>query len=163
MQLTGLLFHANGPVSVAVVVTDSPMPVTEAATWARLISTLMPGVEVVRVHEELVSVSDIASRCGVAAEAVRLWAAGRRRATALRPFPAPREVIGLGAGGKTMNIYAWAEVVEWTRAVIGIDPEHGVRYLDDRQQAELNALLNGVGHGTSHDVDRVPGPLSVAR
>jgi hypothetical protein len=139
--LTELSFEANGAVSVAVLYSDSPTPATEAAHWARLIGRLMPGVRVVRVHDELVSVSDVAARCGVAAEAVRLWAAGRRRASALRPFPAPREVIGLGGTGKTMNIYAWAEVVDWVRDVIGLDPDRGITYLDDRQNACLNAEL----------------------
>jgi hypothetical protein len=152
-ELTELSFRANGAVSVAVLYTDSPTPVADAADWARLIGTLMPDVRVVRVHEELASVSDIAARCGVAAEAVRLWAAGRRRASALQPFPAPREVIGLGAGGKTMNIYAWAEVVEWIREVLGMDPDNGVRYLDDRQHAQLNTKLSDIARPGSGDAD----------
>jgi hypothetical protein len=147
-ELAELSFQANGAVSIAVLYTDSPAPTAEAADWARRIRTLMPGVEVVRVHEELVSVSDVAARCGVAAEAVRLWAAGRRRSTALRPFPLPRDVIGLGTGGKSMNVYAWAEVVEWVRDVIGVDPDSGVRYLDDRQMARLNAELSDINDGT---------------
>lgn len=154
-ELTALSFRANGAVSVAVLYTDSPAPAAEASSWASAIGTLMPGVQVVRTHEELVSVSDIAARCGVAAEAVRLWAAGRRRAAALRPFPAPRDVIGLGGGGRTMNVYAWAEVVEWVREVIQVDPDQDVHYLDDQQNAELNAELADIAAGGSPKADRV--------
>lgn len=86
------------------------------------------------------SVSDIAARCDVAPEAVRRWAAGKRR-TALRPFPPAREVIGSNSGRKSMKIYAWAEVVSWVREVVGIDPDEGISYLDARQFAHLNAEL----------------------
>lgn len=139
-DLEELSYQASGAVSLAVVYSDSPSPVREAVEWARMIGRLIPGVRVVGAHEELVSISDIAARCDVAAEAVRLWATGRRRAS-LRPFPEPRAVIGTGAGRKTSNIYAWPEVVSWVREVIGIDPDAGITYLGARQHAHLNAEL----------------------
>jgi hypothetical protein len=74
------------------------------------------------------------------AEAVRLWATGKRQAS-LRQFPAPRAVVGTGAGRKTSNIYAWPEVVSWVREVIGIDPDEGITYLGSSQHAHLNAKL----------------------
>jgi hypothetical protein len=92
------------------------------------------------VHDELVSIPDIAVRAGVAAEAVRLWAAGKRRAS-LRPFPNPRQVVGSGSSGKTMSLYAWREVVPWIREVIGADSDDGIEYLTDAQLAHLNAQL----------------------
>jgi hypothetical protein len=141
-DLAELSWEANGGVSLAVFYSDDPSPVAveTAADWARRIAKLMPGVSVADVHDELVSISDIAARTGVAAEAVRLWAAGKRRAS-LRPFPAPRQVVGSGSGGKSMNLYAWREVVSWIREIIGTDPDEGIEYLTDAQHANLNAEL----------------------
>lgn len=141
-DLAELSWEANGGVSLAVFYSDDPPAIAagEAADRARRIAKLMPGVRVADVHDELVSTSDIAVRAGVAAEAVRLWAAGKRRAS-LRPFPNPRQVVGSGSGGKTMNLYAWREVVSWIREVIGTDPDDGIDYLNDAQLASLNAEL----------------------
>ena len=141
-DLAELSWEANGGVSLAVFYSDDSPAIAagEAADWARRIAKLMPGVRVADAHDELVSTSDIAVRAGVAAEAVRLWAAGKRRAS-LRPFPNPRQVVGSGSGGKTMNLYAWREVVSWIREVIGTDPDDGIDYLNDAQLASLNAEL----------------------
>jgi hypothetical protein len=141
-ELTELSWEANGGVSLAVLYSDDPSAVAagEAVDWARRIAKLMPGVSVAGAHDELVSISDIAVRVGVAAEAARLWASGKRRAS-LRPFPSPRQVVGNGSGGKTMNLYMWREVVSWVRDVIGTDPDDGIEYLTDAQLAHLNAQL----------------------
>jgi hypothetical protein len=139
-DLEELSFEANGGVSVAIVYSEESSPTHEAADWAARIVKLVPGVGVTEAFDELVSVSDIAARCDVAAEAVRLWAAGKRRAF-VRPFPSPRQVVGAGSGGKTMNLYAWREVLSWVREVIRIDPDEGISYLDDAQYAALNAEL----------------------
>jgi hypothetical protein len=141
-DLAELSWEANGGVSLAVYYSDDPSPVAvESATdWARRIAKLMPGVCVADVHDELVSIADIAARCGVAAEAARLWATCQRRAS-LRPFPAPRQVVGSGSGGKTMSLYAWREAVSWIREIIGTDPDEGIEYLSDAQHARLNAEL----------------------
>ena len=76
-ELEELFWEANGGVSLAVVYSDASAAAAarEAADWARRIAKLTPGVTVVDVYDELVSTSDIAARSGVAAEAVRLWAA----------------------------------------------------------------------------------------
>ncbi len=142
LSLAELSWEANGGLSLAIFYCDDPsaIAVGEALDWARRIAKLMPGVCVADVHDELVSTSDIAVRAGVAAEAARLWAAGKRRAS-LRPFPDPRQVVGSGSGGKTMNLYAWREVLSWIRDVVGIDPDGGIEYLTDIQLATLNAEL----------------------
>lgn len=139
-ELGELGFEAKGPISLAVVHSDSSTPAFEAAEWARKIAKLMPGVHVVGVHEELVSISDIALRCGVAPEAVRLWATGKRR-TKPRPFPAPRDTVGQGERGRTLAVYCWAEVASWVREALSIDPDDGVDYLSPRQIADLNVEL----------------------
>jgi hypothetical protein len=159
--LEELFWEANGGLSLAVVYSDEPASAAgrDAADWARRIAKLMPGVTVADVHDELVSTSDIAARAGVAAEAVRLWAAGKRRAT-LAPFPAPHQVVGGGSGGKTMSLYAWREVVSWVREVIGIDPDEGIEYLDDARMTDLNAELAAImtapgWHPMSVDPERI--------
>jgi hypothetical protein len=141
-ELEELFWEANGGVSLAVVYSDASAAAAarDAADWARRIAKLTPGVTVVEVYDELVSTSDIAARSGVAAEAVRLWAAGKRRADRM-PFPVPRQVVGGGSGGKTMSLYAWREVVSWVREVIGIDPDENIEFLTDAQLADLNAEL----------------------
>jgi hypothetical protein len=155
--LAELSFEAVGGVSLAVVYASESDPVAEAATWAHLIAELMPGVTVAEAYDELVSVSDISARCGVAAEAARLWAAGKRRAS-LRQFPGPRQVVGAGSGGKTMSLYAWRDVLAWAREVIGIDPDEGIDYLGDRQYVRLNAEivnLTSAGADTWQGWDRL--------
>lgn len=144
-ELGELFWTSNGAVPLAVVLSDDPVPVAaaDAVGWARRIAKRMPGVSVAEVHDELVSISDIAARAGVAHEAVRLWTLGKRRAS-LRPFPAARQVVGTGSGGKTMNLYAWREVLSWIREVLGTDPDDGTSYLTDHEYATLNAQLAAV-------------------
>jgi len=145
-ELFELSWEASGGLSLAVFYSeDAPtIAAVEAADWARRIEKLMPGVRVADVYDELVSISDIASRAGVAAEAVRLWASGKRRAS-LRSFPSPRQVVGSASAGKardkTMSLYAWRDVVSWIRDVIGTDPDEGIEYLTDAQLASLNARI----------------------
>ena len=141
-DLSYLGFEANGGVSSAVFVTEDPHPIGPALDAARCIAKHIPGARVVEVYDELVSISDIAARCEIGAEAVRLWVNGRRRTTR-RPFPAPRQVVGHGA--KPMSLWAWREVLGWTRDVVGIDADEDVSYLDDVQLAELNAELSAMG------------------
>ncbi len=144
-ELAELFWTSNGAVSLAVLFSDNPVPVAiaDAVGWARRIAKLMPGVSVAEVHDELVSISDIAARASVAHEAVRLWTVGKRRAS-LRPFPSPHQVVGAGSGGKTMNLYAWREVLSWIREVLGTDPDEDTSYLTDYEHATLNAQLAAV-------------------
>jgi hypothetical protein len=141
-DLSGLFWEAIEGVSLAVVLSEEPRPaaIGEAIDWARRIRKLLPAVRAVEVYDELVSIPDIAVRTAVGAEAARLWAAGKRRSS-LRPFPAPRQVVGGGSGGRTMSLYAWREVVSWVRDVIGIDPEEDIEFLTDEELAHLNAEL----------------------
>jgi len=149
-DLDDLFFEGNGAISCAVLLTQDADPHWAVTDAARRLTKHLPGVVVTEVYDEFVSVADIAARCSVAAEAVRLWAAGKRRAS-LRPFPQPRQVVGSGSGGKTMNLYAWREVLIWAREIIGIDPDEGITYLDDAALAHLNADLAGQREWTSVD------------
>jgi hypothetical protein len=82
-ELEELFWMANGAMGLAVVLSDDreAVAVAEAAEFARHIAKHMSNV-LAEVYDELVSVSDIATRAGVAPEAVRLCgqhaSAGRR-------------------------------------------------------------------------------------
>jgi hypothetical protein len=139
-EVAELGYEARGPISLAVVLSDEPNPAHEAAEWARRINKLFTGGTVTGVYNELVNIPDIAMRCEVAAEAVRLWASGKRR-NKLRPFPDVADVAGFDAGGKPVSLYAWSDVVCWVREVLGTDPDEGVDYLPAWVVADLNAEL----------------------
>lgn len=140
-DLLDLDWKAAGAVSLAVVYVDGPDAVSEAIEAARRIQKHLSGVTVVGVHDELVTLGDVAVRCSVADEAVRLWAAGKRRASG-RAFPGPRQVVSASAG-KSTSLYAWREVVSWVREVVRVDPDEGIDYLDDAGIAEVNAEIAG--------------------
>jgi len=139
-DLDEVFLTSHGAITLAVVYTHDADPLGTAEDAARRIAKCLPGARAVEVHDELVTTADIAHRCAVAAEAVRLWASGKRRHQ-VRPFPAPRQVIGT-SGGKSMNLYAWREVLSWVREVIGLDPDEDVTYPTDEQILELNQHLH---------------------
>lgn len=157
-ELGELFWKSNGAVSLAVLFSNEDLPaaLASASDYARRIGKLMSGVSVVDVHDELVSIADIAARADVAHEAVRMWALGKRRASALHPFPIPRQVVGSGPGGKAMNLYAWREVLSWIREVLGFDPDEGIEYLDDSALAGLNADLAVVREELSRKQETAP-------
>lgn len=134
------LWSVISGVMTAVLFVESGNPVWKAEDAAKMIRKLAPGASVSEVHDELVGISDIAVRAGVAAEGVRLWADGKRRASAAHPFPRVEQAITYGA--TTLRLYSWRRVVDWLRAVPGIDADEGIVYLDDDQLAELNATLH---------------------
>jgi hypothetical protein len=77
-ELSELFWMANGSVSLAVVSSEQPgqQAIDSAVDWARRIANLMPGVSVADARDELVNISDIASRASVAAEALRMRSNG---------------------------------------------------------------------------------------
>ncbi|MEU0971358.1 hypothetical protein ABZ357_40350 [Streptomyces sp. NPDC005917] len=91
-----------------------------------------------RVDEQFVSLADIATRAGLSHEAVRLWAAGKRR-TEDDPFPKPRAQVGQGR--TATKIWAWPEVLAWLKDHYHLDLEPGTAYLTTQQVTRLNALL----------------------
>jgi hypothetical protein len=134
------LWSVTSGVMTAALFVESGNPVWKAEDAAKMIRKLAPGASVSEVHDELVGISDIAVRAGVAAEGVRLWADGKRRASPEHPFPRVEQAITYGA--TTLRLYSWRRVVHWLRAVPGIDADEGIAYLDDDQLAELNATLH---------------------
>ncbi|MCW2608437.1 MAG: hypothetical protein JWO60_3130 [Frankiales bacterium] len=161
-DLDEVFLTSHGAITLAVVYTQDADPLGAAEDAARRIAKALPGARAIEVHDELATITDIAHRCAVAAEAVRLWASGKRRRD-VQPFPGPRQVIGT-SGGKSMNLYAWREVLRWVRTVIGIDPDEDVNYLGDEQILELNHALHRAAAWTpvTLETKAVSSPNSVA-
>lgn len=136
-----LIWTWNCGVLTATVLVEEGDPVEFALDAARRVRKLVPGAVISGAYDELVSISDIAARVGVAAEGVRLWADGKRRATTGNSFPRVEQAITQGRN--TTRLYAWRNVVRWVRAAsMRLDPDEGVTYLSDEQFAELNAQLH---------------------
>ncbi|MFE3514116.1 hypothetical protein [Streptomyces sp. NPDC059166] len=103
---------------------------------------MLPQASVERVDEQFVSLADIAARAGLSHEAVRLWAARKRR-TQGEPFPAPRAQVG--QGWTATKIWSWPEVLVRSEAHYCLEPD--TVYLMPQQVARLNALLRESGQG----------------
>ncbi len=134
-DLVDLAWTSNlGLLTVTCFVEHGQHPVADALDWARCI-TKTTGGRVPRAFDELVATAEIAARCDVTTEAVRLWTSGRRRTGS--PFPLPRQQVAIGQA-RTMRLYAWRDVVAWVRQTLGVDPEDGDGFLSDRQLADLD-------------------------
>lgn len=96
--------------------------------------TTLPGGRVVRIDQDLVSVSDIARRTGRSRESVRLLVSGTRGPGA---FPGPVGVVGDG-----IRIWPWAVVADWFRDALGQDL--GERGIPPDVAAAVDAWLAGV-------------------
>ncbi|MFE3629644.1 hypothetical protein [Streptomyces goshikiensis] len=138
LNLPDLGWQETGGQVIATVYTTSPEPVAVAAAAAAHIKRVLPEAVVERVDEQFVSLADVAARAGMSHEAVRLWAAGKRRASG-RPFPAARAQVGQGRS--TTKIWSWPEVLAWLKEQYCLDLEPGIAYLSQQQVARVNAVL----------------------
>ena len=135
-----LAWSSHDGQAFATLFTTAPDPVAHAASVAARIAEHVPGAQVTGVDEQLVSVGDIADRANVTPEAIRLWAAGKRRSG--NPFPRPRGRISQGR--TQMKVWAWGEVHAWLRAEYKIPVEPNLTYLSARENVKLNAILAGI-------------------
>ncbi|MFJ8726502.1 hypothetical protein ACWDWS_39865 [Streptomyces sp. NPDC003328] len=138
LNLSDFGWHETGGQVIATFYTTSSDPVAAAAAAAHSIKRVLPYARVERVDEQFVSLADIAARAGLSHEAVRLWAAGKRRAAG-EPFPAPRAQVGQGR--TATKIWSWPEVLAWFKAHYCLDLEPGTAYLTAQQVTRLNVLL----------------------
>lgn len=138
LNLSDFGWHETNGQVIATFYTTSSEPVAAAAAAALSIRRVLPQACVERVDEQFVSLADIAARAGLSHEAIRLWAAGKRRAAG-EPFPAPRTQVGQGR--TATKIWAWPEVLVWFKAHYCLDVEPGTAYLTAQQVARLNFLL----------------------
>ncbi|WP_458116955.1 hypothetical protein [Arthrobacter sp. D2-10] len=79
---------------------------TERHAWHifnRFLADRLPEVHILRINLDLVSLSEIADRCDISRETVRLWSTGKRRSA----FPTSFTTTG------SMKLWAWSEVFRW--------------------------------------------------
>lgn len=72
----------------------------------------VPGLRLVRVDEDLVNTSEIASRLAVSRETPRTW---MTQSPSGVPFPVPYTVVG--APGKPQKLWRWADVYAWAHTL----------------------------------------------
>lgn len=119
---------------------ERPAASVEAAITAaiRQVEAAVPGAKVVRLDEDLVSTSDIATRVGRSRESVRLLVEGARGPGG---FPAP-----VGWVGDAIRVWRWADVVEWFAQALGEDHHEGATPIEAGSAALINAVLHNRGH-----------------
>lgn len=98
---------ANGVVTVSAPV-EAGDPVEAAVSLIEDLRAVLPAARVLRLDQDLVSISDIARRTGRSRESVRLLVDGARGPGG---FPGPTGVAGDG-----IRIWPWAVVTDWFRA-----------------------------------------------
>jgi hypothetical protein len=135
-----LTWHSEAGQIIATLHTTSDDPVAQAVDIARTVMATLPGARVSGVDPQLVALGDIADRLGVSSEAVRLWAAGKRRAGT--PFPAPAGRVSTGR--TVMKIWSWPAVLTWLRQEYRLDPEPDVAYLSEQDTHILAIRLSSL-------------------
>lgn len=135
--LVAFSWRSDGLRTLVSIYSDSD-PIACAAKAARLIVMRFPCATVVGVDEDLVSISDIASRAGVSREAVRTWVEGSRGPGG---FPLHEGSVGGGSRGAT-KVWIWPAVNRWLGGNYGLDD--GYKYLEPAELTELEVELRQV-------------------
>lgn len=97
----------------------------------------VPDVQVERIDEDLINMSEIAARLDLSRETPRLWAA-RDRAEGL-PFPDHYTIVG--SPGKPQRLWRWVNVFDWVQATGRADISHLSAPLDASVVTLFNARL----------------------
>jgi hypothetical protein len=135
-----LTWHSEAGQIIATLHTTSSDPIADALEIARMVMVTLPNARVSGVDPQLVALGDIADRLAISSEAVRLWAAGKRRAGT--PFPAPAGRVSTGR--TVMKIWSWPAVLTWLRHEYRLDPEPDVCYLSEQDSHILAIRLGGL-------------------
>jgi hypothetical protein len=123
---------SDGIVTMTIYI-DSGDAVDHVIEVARSVEGKVPGAKVRRVHRDVVSQSDIASRTGVSREAVRKWT---QRPNG-QAFPAP--FASVGSDNRPSKLWLWPDVCAWLEANLGLDM--GEEFLDEQTAAHIDACL----------------------
>jgi hypothetical protein len=123
----------NGVVTVSAPV-ESADVMDAAKSLIETLRAALPDAHIVRIDQDLVSISDIASRTGRSRESVRLLVDGARGPGG---FPAPTGVVG-----DSIRVWPWAVVTDWFREAM--DHDLGERGVPPGIAAALDAALAGV-------------------
>ena len=117
----------------AIAVVEAASALKAAQDVVRTISAIVPTASPVRVEEDLVAVTDIATRVGVSRESVRLWVENKRGPGG---FPCPRGHVG----GDAQRVWDWGSVQRWLRENYRLGGDD--RVPDWRETAEINSFLS---------------------
>lgn len=123
----------DGLVTMTVYAKDGDV-VGQVTQTARRVEHAVKGAKVRRVHRDLVTQSDIASRVGVSREAVRKWT----HRAGDKPFPVPFDTVG-GGDSRPSKVWQWSDVVMWLGDVYSIDMDEDLP--DDQTVAHIDACL----------------------
>jgi hypothetical protein len=135
-----LTWHSESGQLIATLYSTASDPLGAATGVAEAISAELPGARVTGIDLQLVAVGDIADRLNISSEAVRLWAAGKRRADTR--FPAPAGHVSVGR--TVMKIWSWPDVLTWLREEYHLDPEPDTTYLTASETHELAVKLDSI-------------------
>lgn len=125
-------------IPVMTVYVDDGQDVVDTVIQAtRTLANKVPGASPVRVHPDLVSVTDISDRVGVSRQAVQKWTHGQRA-----PFPHP-----VGAVSNDVRVWRWVDVVAWLLVAKGIDMDEDLPSTDDI--AHIDACISKVPDRTT--------------
>jgi hypothetical protein len=102
-----------------------------AATNAHM-ELMALGVQVERLEYDLADRKAIAERLDTTKQAVGNYIRGVRQAS--NPFP--------GAFNETGPVWLWADVVEWARRVLDVDPASGMAFPNRHEIVKFNACLD---------------------
>jgi len=142
----------NGQVCATIFV-DDQHPVMRGKAAAARIRNVFPYACVHRVNREIVGIPEIAEHAGVTAEAVRLWATGKRGPG---HFPVPIGWTGGGNKGPS-KLWYWGDVNAWLEANYELGDGH--RYLSERQHAMLAERLTSLGQAKTVVAVEAPQPV----
>lgn len=122
----------NGIVKIAAPV-NAPDDQSAAFYLIDQVHAALPGASVIRLDQDLVSITGIADRTNRSRESVRLLADGMRGPG---QFPAPVGTVGDG-----IRVWPWAAVVSWFREMLHDDLE------EDGVSPETAALVDACLYG----------------
>ena len=129
--------QADGLALMTVYVEEGQPVAATVIEATRKLANAIPGALAVRVHPDLVSVSEIAQRIGISREAVRKWTINPRL-----HFPLPFDTIGAD-----QRVWLWVEIADWLWKVKGIDTDDDLASVEDI--AHIDACISRVPDHTT--------------
>jgi predicted DNA-binding transcriptional regulator AlpA len=122
------LWEENSGLITVTVFAEQDNLVASVIEQSRQLEAALPGLRILGVYRDLVSVTAIAHRIGLSREGVRKW-------TTETDFPAPASVLDPGS----MKVWPWSEVIDWGERRAGCRPR-GSRPLYTRGDPDRQLL-----------------------
>ncbi|AZZ40118.1 hypothetical protein C0Z10_10555 [Acidipropionibacterium jensenii] len=115
--------------TVTVFVEHDANMVSSVLEQVRRLQAALPGLRVLDVFRDYVSVTSIAHRVGLTREGVRKWT--------LEPgFPIPSSILG----PNSLKVWPWSDIVEWVNRSRGVDLEDHIPTTREATQID-NCLM----------------------